>query len=289
MTATVALATSADALDLDDDAPLLAAALADRGAASTLAVWDDADVDWSAFDLVVLRSTWDYPRRHAAFVRWADEVAAVTALRNAPEVVRWSSDKRYLLELADAGVPIVPTALHPAGTPPASLPDTGEFVVKPAVSAGSQDTERFAPGDAARARELVARLHGDGRDVLVQPYLERVDDHGETALVFLSGSFSHAIRKGPILAGATETIGGLFAAEQIDPRDPDRAERDAAEAALEAVPFDRSALLYARVDLLPTADGPPLVLEIELVEPSLFLSRTDGAAERFADAIVAAL
>jgi hypothetical protein len=123
--------------------------------------------------------------------------------------------------------------------------------------------------------------------VLVQPYVERVDDDGETALVYVDGRFSHAIRKGPILAGVPETVGGLFAAEQIDPRMPGERERAAAEAALDAVPFDRDDLLYARVDLLPGADGRPLLLEVELVEPSLFLRFDDGAADRLARAIAA--
>lgn len=284
MVARVALVTAADAIGLDADAPHLHAALQRRGVLPALTVWDDERVDWSAYDLVVLRSTWDYPRRRSAFLRWAGSVAATTQLRNAADVVAWSSDKRYLLELAEQGVAIVPTTLCPPGAPHV-LPSDRAFVVKPAVSAGSQDTARFTAAEHDEAHALVRRLHGQGRDVLVQPYIERVDDHGETALVFLGGEFSHAIRKGPILARATKTVGGLFAAEQIEPREPTGAERSAAETAMDALPFARSRLLYGRVDLLPGEDGVPLVLEVELVEPSLFLTCDDGAADRFARVI----
>jgi glutathione synthase/RimK-type ligase-like ATP-grasp enzyme len=288
MGGSIALATAAEAIGLDDDAPVLHAALERCGLRPTLAVWDDDAVDWGGFDLVVLRSTWDYPRRRGAFLRWTIDVAGATRLLNRPDVVAWSSDKRYLDELEARDVAVVPTTILVPGDP-VRLPTTGPFVVKPAVSAGSQNTERFTPDDHPAARSLIELLHDGGRDVLVQPYVSEVDDRGETALVYLGGRFSHAIRKGPILAGATETVGGLFAAEQIDPRTPTDAELAAGEAALDAVPFDREELLYGRVDLLPGADGVPLVLEVELVEPSLFLRCDAAAADRFAQLIARAI
>lgn len=284
----VALATAADAIDLDDDAPPLADALAGRGILSRLCVWNDATVDWAAWDLVVLRSTWDYPRRYDAFMRWVTDVADVTRVCNRPEIVKWNSDKRYLLELADRGISIVPSAVYEPGSP-VELPDDGRFVVKPAVSAGAQDTVRYDRGGHADALAHARRLQSQKRHVLVQPYVERVDDRGETALVFMGGRFSHAIRKGPILDGSTETVGGLFAAEDIRPRTPTGDERDAAELALDALPFDRTDLLYARVDLLPGPDGTPLLLEVELVEPSLFLRFCDSAPDRLAWSIAARL
>ncbi|MBW3604008.1 MAG: hypothetical protein KY460_03670 [Actinobacteria bacterium] len=286
--ARVALATAAGAIDLDDDAPPLIAALAGRGIASRLCVWDDATVDWAAWDLVVLRSTWDYPRRYDAFVRWVTDVAAATRVCNPPEVVTWNSDKRYLLELAGCGVGIVPSAVYGPGSP-VKLPDDGRFVVKPTVSAGAQDTVRYDRTGHADALAHTRRIQSQGRHVLVQPYVEHVDDRGETALVFMGGRFSHAIRKGPILTGAPETVGGLFAAEDIRPRTPTDHERAAAELALDALPFDRTDLLYARVDLLPGPDGTPLLLEVELVEPSLFLRFCDGAPDRLARSIAAHL
>ena len=284
----VAIVTAAEAVGLDDDAPVLEDALRRLGLEVQACVWDDRAVDWSGWDLAVLRSTWDYPRRRDAFVRWAAHVDAVGVLRNRPDVVAWNSDKRYLLELADRGVAIVPSTVHPPGDV-VGLPSAGRFVVKPTVSAGSQDTASYTAAEHVQALAHARRLHAQSRDVLIQPYVDRVDDHGETALVYLDGRFSHAIRKGPILAGAPETVGGLFAAEQIDPRTPDQRELAAAEAALDAVPFDRGGLLYARVDLLPGPDGRPLVLEVELVEPSLFLRFDAAAADRFASAIARCL
>ena len=285
MTTRVALATAPTAVDLDADIPPLRAALAAHGVRADVCVWDDPAVDWAAWDLTVLRSTWDYPRRRDEFLQWTTHVDAVGTLLNRPDVVAWNSDKRYLLELEARGVPVVPSRVLPPGAP-VHLPSTGAFVIKPAVSAGSQDTARYGPAEHDRALHHTARLHVEGRPVLVQPYMARVDAHGETAMVYLDDRYSHAVRKGPILVGTPETVGGLFAAEDLQTREPTREERAAAEAALDAVPFDRSELLYARVDLLPGEDHAPLVLEVELVEPSLFLRFDADACDRFARAIV---
>lgn len=285
MATRVALATAAEAVDLDDDARLVRDALADRGVAAHLCVWDDPAVDWAAWDLTILRSTWDYPRRRDAFLQWSRHVDAVGALLNRPDVVAWNSDKRYLLALEARGVPIVPTRVVPPREA-VKLPSDEPVVIKPAVSAGSQDTARYGPAEHADALAHAARLHAQGRHVLVQPYVEHVDEHGETAVVYLNDRFSHAIRKGPILAGTPVTVGGLFAAEDIRTRESTAAERAAAEAALDALPFDRADLLYARVDLLPGDDGQPRVLEVELVEPSLFLRFDAAACSRFARAII---
>jgi glutathione synthase/RimK-type ligase-like ATP-grasp enzyme len=284
----VALATAAQAIGLDRDAPLLLAALRSHAVEVELAVWDDPAFDWASWDLTVVRSTWDYPRRPQEFIAWARWVDRVGAVLNAPAVMAWNSDKRYLTELADGGVPIVPSALF-APHEPVQLPTKGSFVVKPAVSAGAQDTARYAASDHAAAQAQARRLQAQGRTVLLQPYLADVDERGETALIYLADRFSHAICKGPILHGAHETVGGLFAREDIEARTPSDAEREVAEQVFDALPFPRRELLYARVDLLPGPDATPLVLEVELVEPSLFLAYCDGAAERFAAAITARL
>ncbi|HSK95591.1 MAG TPA: hypothetical protein VK891_03160, partial [Euzebyales bacterium] len=270
------------------DEPLLTAALRAQAVEADVVVWDDPTLDWASWDLTVIRSTWDYPRRPGEFLAWARHVDRVGAVLNPPAVLAWNSDKRYLTELAAAGVPTVPTAWF-APDEPVTMPAGGSFVVKPAVSAGSQDTIRYSAGDHAAARTHARRLQAQGRAVLLQPYLARVDERGETALVYLADRFSHAIRKGPILRAEPETVGGLFAREDIAMRTPSEIERAVAEQALDALPFARSALLYARVDLLPGADGTPTVLEIELVEPSLFLRYCDPAAARFAAAITARL
>ncbi|MET7423857.1 hypothetical protein [Dactylosporangium sp. NPDC005555] len=284
--ARVALVTCAELPDLDADDQSLIPALAAIGITGVPAVWDDAAVDWQAFDLAVVRNTWDYPRRRAEFTAWA---GTVPHLANAPEVIAWNTDKRYLRELAEAGIPIVPTAWIDPGDP-VELQDSGEIVVKPAVSVGSVDTGRYRlPEQADLAAGHVRRLQEAGRTVMVQPYLADVDTAGETALLFVAGQFSHAIRKGPILTGPDEGVDTLYQEESITPRTPSPAEHALAERVLTALPFDRSGLLYARVDLLPTPSGDPVVIEVELTEPSLFLTTAGGAADRLARAIAGRL
>ncbi len=278
--------TCADLPDLDDDDRLLIEPLAARGIEAVPAVWDDPTVDWAGYDLVVLRNPWDYAPRRAEFVAWAGRVPR---LANRADVVAWNTDKRYLAELDRAGVPVVPTRwLEPGNADPAgALAVDGEWVLKPAVSAGSLDTGRYDLTDAGH-REL-ARAHADrllaaGRTVMVQPYLSAVDGYGETALLYFAGRFSHAIRKGPMLAGPDHGETGLYKAEDISSRVPTEAELAVGRQVLAVAPADP---LYARVDLIPGPDGAPVLVELELTEPSVFLGYDDGAAQRFAEAIAA--
>jgi len=241
------------------------------------AVWDDAAVDWDAFDLVVIRSTWDYTGRRDEFIAWAERLGE--RLVNPPEVVRWNTDKRYLAELEAAGLPIVPTRFVAPGEEPGELP--AHCVVKPAISAGSQDTARHE--DRAEAEAHVRRLTEAGRVAMVQPYLDEVDEAGETALLYCEGEFSHAIRKGPLLLGGAATVEGLFAPENITVRQPRAVEREVADAVVaETARRFGGPLLYARVDLI---GSDPVVLELELTEPSLFFIHDEGAPARFAEAI----
>jgi hypothetical protein len=282
----VALVTCASFPDLDPDDRLVAASLRAAAVVVEPAVWDDPAVDWAGYDLAVLRSSWDYPPRRDGFVAWA---ASVPRLANSAEVVAWNTDKRYLGELAAAGVPTVATQwFGPAD--PVNLPSTGEWVIKPSVGAGSLDTGRYDLADRQH-RELAAghieRLLAADRLVMLQPYLDAVDSHGETTLVFLGGEYSHGIRKGPMLVGPDFGADGLFRPEVITAREPMPAEHVVARRALAAVPG--GPLLYARVDLIPGPDGRPLLVELELTEPSLFLGTAAGAADRFAAAIIARL
>jgi glutathione synthase/RimK-type ligase-like ATP-grasp enzyme len=267
----------------DEDGPLLLAACAATGLDAEWRVWDDPAVDWNSYDLVILRATWDYPLRRDEFVAWAD---SVPRLANPADVVRWNTDKRYLADLAAAGVPTVATTWLVPGDEVA-IPEDGEYVVKPAVSAGGVDTGRYGPEHADLAREHARRLLDAGRPVMVQPYLPAVDTHGETALLYSGGAYSHAIRKGALLAGPGSQVEGLYRPESIDAREPSEAERDIAEATLAAVPGGADRLLYARVDLVPGTDGAPQLLELEVTEPSLFLTYAPRSADRFAAAIAA--
>ena len=290
----VALVTAREARGLDEDMPLLEAALKAAGAQPEMVDWDDGKVDWGAFDLALLRSTWDYTDRLREFLVWVEAAASCTTLLNPPSVVRWNTDKHYLAELARAAVPVVPsTFIEPGESPDRALREflgrhenAAEFVVKPAVGAGSRDTERHLRGQVAPAIAQAQRLLEAERSVLLQPYLDSVDRDGETALIYLAGQFSHAIRKGPLLppglAGAPAV--GLFAPEKVTPRTPGVDELRVAERVLAALPF--AVPLYARIDLIRDAGGAPTLLELELTEPSLFFAYAPGAAERFTSAVL---
>ncbi|WP_091349993.1 ATP-grasp domain-containing protein [Micromonospora rhizosphaerae] len=285
----VALVTCTELSDLDPDDRLVLAPLAARGIAAEAVVWDDRAVDWSAYDLVVLRSPWDYALRRDEFVAWAQ---TVPALANPADVVRWNTDKRYLGELAAAGVPTVPTSWVAPGETWTLPADRAEYVIKPAVSAGSQDTGRYDLADPEHRKLAVAhvrRLSDAGRLTMLQPYLTAVDTVGETALLFLAGpdglAFSHAIRKGPMLTGPDLGVEGLYKPEEITARTATPEQLAVAEKTLAVVPGGPDRLLYARVDLIPGPDGSPVLVELELTEPSLFIGYADGAPDRLAEAI----
>lgn len=285
--ARVALVTCRELPDLDEDDRRLLEPLARRGITAEPVVWDDPRAGWSAYDLVVIRNTWDYFHRREEFLTWA---YSVERLANPAAVVEWNTDKRYLSGLADRGVPVVATTW--IGPDDAFEPPAGEYVIKPAVSAGSNDTGRYGPADADLARAHVTKLQAAGRLVMIQPYLEAVDTYGETALLYFASAesgaleFSHAIRKGPLLSGPYTEVAGLYVAETITARTPTETEFAVADAALGQAP---DGLLYARVDVIPGPDDRPVLVELELTEPSVFLAYADHAADQFATAIATRL
>jgi glutathione synthase/RimK-type ligase-like ATP-grasp enzyme len=269
----VRIATCAELPEPDDDQPVLAAALATAGLAAALVGWDDPTADWDAAIPTVLRSTWNYPLAPAAFLAWLDRAAAAAPVINPPDVVRDNLHKRYLLALAARGVPVVPTTLVERGAScELAAIDAPSIVIKPEIGAASLATRRFAPDDpAAQAHLASITAHGAA---LVQPYLASVDSHGERALVWIDGELSHAIRKTPRFSGDHERVTGPVAIGGD--------ERAVAEAAL--APFaDR--ILYGRVDLARDASGQPVVLELELIEPSLYFVQLPAAADRFVAAL----
>jgi len=281
----IALATCAALPDLDPDEQLLLEPLRALGVDAQAAVWDDPAVDWSAFDLVIIRSTWDYTARRDAFLAWARSVPRIV---NPADIVAWNTDKHYLADLSAAGVPVVPTDwIEPGQT--VALPAGGRHVLKPAVGAGSVDAALFdmkAAHEAELARSHADRLHGAGQTVMVQPYLELIEEQGEAALIFFGTEFSHAVTKGAMLGDERELVDGLYKAEVITPRRASASELAVAGAALAAVPRGSQLLVYARVDLVPGPGGEPLVIELELTEPSLFLGTAPGSAERLARHLV---
>jgi glutathione synthase/RimK-type ligase-like ATP-grasp enzyme len=278
----VALATCVELPDGDEDASAVVVALHDQGIDATFAAWDDPGFAWEDFDLVVVRSTWDYALRRDAFVAWA---RARSRVANPAEVLAWNTDKRYLRELAAGGIPVIPTRfVAPGEAVPAN---DGEVVVKPAISGGAKDTIRHPAGGHDAVRAHVAELHGADRVAMVQPYLTAVDSEGEAALVYFDGRFSHAARKGPLLTAGAEPAAGLFAPEDMHPLEVTAAQREVADELCAWVTRRFGTLLYARVDLVAGADGAPVLLELELTEPSFFLAYGEGSAERFAAAVAA--
>ncbi len=272
----VAIATCLG-VDVDPDSPILLDALASAGVKAELAVWDDPSVMWNNFELVVIRSTWDYTARRNEFLAWA---RTVKHLVNPYGVVEYSSDKHYLVDLEAHGLKIIPSHFCDVGKKPRFF--HGDFVVKPSVGAGSMDAVRYHADEHDSARAHVEALHAQGRDVLVQPYVDSVDSLGERALIFIDGAFSHAMTKSAMLNVTRLDRNKLFRLDQMAPADAEPDAIAVAESVLAAKGF--SHLLYARVDLV-RIDEHWAIMELELVEPSLFLTYDDGAATRLALAI----
>src|SRR2546423_6365350 len=227
----IALATCAEVPELDEDGPALVAALAARGVEGIPAVWD-AEVDWNRFDLVDVRAAWDYAERRGEFLDWA---ARLPRVLNPLPVLRWSTDKRYLAELEAAGVPVVPTLFLEPGE--AFEAPAGRFVVKPVFSAGGRASARYEPEEAAAAAAHVEALHADGRAAMVQPHIDGVERAGEIALVYLGGSYSHAVRKRVSLRRGAAGAAGLFLEGGVRPGGPAGTDPHGGAGARAAAPF----------------------------------------------------
>ncbi len=270
----VALATCVWTPEVDNDLHPLLDALRAAGLSTAALAWDDAGADFASARVTLLRSTWNYSEKPAAFLDWVGRTAARSSLWNPEATVRWNAHKSYLLDLEARGVPVVPTHLARRGDPIA-LADVmrergwSEVVVKPAVSGGSRATIRVGPDDHARGeahlRMLVAR-----EDALVQPYQQSVEGHGERAVVTVERVPMHAVRKSPRFLGDPESVSEAVPIEED--------ERDLVARALRAVP---GPLLYARVDVARDPDGRPRVMELELIEPSLFFLQSPRTLEAY--------
>jgi glutathione synthase/RimK-type ligase-like ATP-grasp enzyme len=272
----VILASATVLVDPDEDDAPLHAALEDVGLRAVTRAWDDPTVEWGRARMVILRSTWNYLHHHEAFLAWVDRVSAETRLWNPAPVVRWNSHKGYLLELAARGLPVFPTKLVRRGEKAdvrALAGDWGEVVVKPAVGAGSWGTMRVGEGAWEEGQVHLDRLAAE-RDMLVQPYFHSVHGHGERAVIWIDGQFTHEVRKSPRFSGGEE---------RISPGMPVGVpEREVAEAVLAVAP---GPLLYARVDLARDQEGRPHLMELELIEPSLFFYKHPAATPVMAAAI----
>lgn len=276
----IALVTGAAMAKPDPESHLLVAALARRGVLAELVPWD-ADRDWASYDLVVVRTPWDYFARLDEFLDWARRTSALVDFVNPLAVIEWNCHKAYLQALSAAGIATVPTLWLARGEDDAAArlaaPGWDEVVVKPAVSIGAIGALRAKLSDPACVRH-VEHLVGEG-DVMVQPFVASVAAVGEVSLIYFGGAFSHAIRKRPAPGDfrVQDMYGGTVHAHQ-----PSEAELALAERALGCVPQPTT---YARVDLVEF-DARPALMEIELIEPELFLGASNVAPERFADVLM---
>jgi hypothetical protein len=281
----VALATSEELPELTEEDHRLVRALGERGAKAIPVVWTSKSVVWGRFDAIVVRSCWDYHLRQRCFIDWIGGLERSAArLWNPPAVLRWNADKRYLRDLDERGVPVVRTRWVEPGDRTSLrsiLEESGwdDAVVKPTISASAFNTwwttRRRARADEERFRSM------DGT-VMVQPFLKEIVTAGEWSLVFLRGRFSHSVLKRvhPGDFRVQAEFGGTV--ERLDPLP---GMLNTARAALRCIPGE---WLYARVDGCQVEDR-FLVMELELIEPALFLADAEGAAERFAGDITAVI
>lgn len=290
----LAFATYSAQPDGEADDRYLVDALAREGVTTESRAWNDPAVHWPSYDAVVLRSTWDYFLQPSRFAEWLDaRDADGTRVLNPTSVARWNMDKRYLRELAAAGVAVVPTHFAEPGVAPdlAAVMDARgwtEVVVKPAISGGAHETWRAARADAAAQQPRVEAL-ADHSAVLVQPFLREIATEGEWSLLFFGGEYSHAARKRP-RAGefrVQKQFGGEYTAGVAPAGAPAAAAR-VLEAARSLAGTEGAALPYARVDGC-MVDGQFLLMELEVIEPALFFTQHPPAARRCAAALLEAL
>lgn len=283
----LALVTATSAKPHDSDLAPLVDTFARIDVPVTVACWDDPDVEWQQFDAVFVRSTWDYADRLDDFLTWLDATTRATRVVNSADAIRWNIDKHYLSELAAAGVPTVPTTfVEPGEVMPTLDAAQSVWVVKPAVGAGSNGAKRCTYDEVA---DHVALLHASGRSAMVQPYLHMIDEQAETPMVFIGDGgaleFDHAFRKAAILSSAdVARVGDLMAHEEIRERSATADERALGVAVLASdVVGALGPLAYARVDVAPTEQG-PVLMELELIEPSFYFDTSEGSADRAAQA-----
>jgi glutathione synthase/RimK-type ligase-like ATP-grasp enzyme len=275
----IAIATCAAYPELKGDDELLCGALRGRGCEATSVVWDEDGVAWDEFDLCLVRSTWDYHDKYDEFLAWTRRVGAATELHNPADLIAWNSNKRYLRGLAEAGVPTVPTLWVERGleldvAAALSERDWNEVVIKPVVDLGAKNLRRVRADEAQQALATVL----ERQEAMVQSFLPSLEAEGELSLIYIDGELSHSVRKRPAESDfRVQSIwGGTMA-----PADPEPAHIEVAEQALAQLD---EAPLYARIDLVSDLEGHPTLIELELIEPNLYLSTAPGAVDRLADA-----
>ena len=281
----IALVTTQAARGHDHDLDILTAALDVADQKWQIVNWDDASIDWSQFSIAVLRSTWDYYARLNEFVAWVDRVSTQTQLQNPAEIVRWNVDKRYLQELSANSIPVMETTFvaQPSDITPELIAQ--DVIIKPVVSAGSNNTARHR-SDAVAARAQLDHILANGGVAMLQPYSPTIDSVGETGLVFLSGEFSHAFGKDAVFGEAEQVHNGVHVQEVITARVAKADELALGDAIIKFL-VNKFGItpLYVRVDMVTNIDGVPEIMEVELTEPSLYLHLDADSPERAATAL----
>ena len=285
-----------DAIHDDVDLPLQVGAFTDSGIDLVQAPWEDRTIDWDSFDLVVVRSPWNYVDCLDEFRQWLDARRPMTRIHNPVSLIEWNIDKCYLADLAVHGVPVVPTAfVQSIDEFQSAIASAGssEIVVKPSVSAGSRLTGRFAFGDLA-AEELAKRILSEAVTVMVQPFASRIDVQGEIGTVLFDGVVSHSFHKAALLAEGGALVGGEYREEITAIVAPDDVLAVVTIASTVATKIARERgwlaaneeLLYGRYDVVRLDDGSPALLEAELFEPCFFLPTDSESPRRFVDAVI---
>jgi hypothetical protein len=287
----VALVSCDEARHHDHDLDPIIRALGDRGRIAQVVNWDDSSQDWSGFDAVIVRSPWDYHHRYDEFLQWVNNVSTQTQLLNCEEILTWNTNKVYLGEMIEAGIAVIPTTFVASAEEMVQVNDqlSGDVVVKPTVSAGSNNTKRHMHQSVEAAAHVLSLLDS-GKVAMVQPYQRFIDERGETGMLYFNGEFSHAFRKGAILSDGEGAMNGLFVEEDIRTRQPSGQERELGDDVMSFI-FNKFGYypLYARVDVVRGSAGVPVLMELELAEPSLYLHTGSDAASRFASAVLARL
>ena len=291
----IALVTDAESINNDFDMPLLIQACDLLGIKTEIVRWDDLSINWSKYVLVILRSPWSYVDRFNEFIKWCSDIDKKTTLLNPLKVVSWGLNKKYLLDLKDKSVDIITTLLIEQKEQNVNIIVNDflkknrlndKIVIKPSVGAYSRGVKIFSTNEQEQIISYINELHSSGNDVLIQPYLTSINSNGETDLVYFDGNYSHSIRKNALLQPDGSVSEPLQ--EYRKSRNASKAELNVAERALKAVTEIFSLekpLLYARIDLVLDDSGKPVILEMEISEPSLNLPFAEGSALRLAEAI----
>lgn len=287
----VALVSCAEARQHDHDMDFIVRSLGDRGRFTEVVNWDDYSQDWSRFDAAIVRSPWDYHHRYEEFLQWINAVSGATSLLNCSEIILWNTNKIYLDEMISAGIAVIPTTFVAGAEDLVGVHDqlSKDVVVKPTISAGSHNTKRHV-NQSVEATAQILGLIDKGKVAMVQPYQRFIDERGETGMLYFNGEFSHAFRKGAILSDGEGEMNGLFVEEDIGTREPTGQEKELGDDVMDFV-FNKFGHypLYARVDVVRGSAGVPVLMELELTEPSLYLHMSPDASTRFASAVLARL